>query len=243
MRLAVLSDIHSNADALQAVMTDIATQSPDLTVNLGDCLSGPLQADRTADLLIAAEWPTVRGNHDRWLTDPPDPDPQWDADARPLLSPAHLDWLRTLPATLTIGDAFLCHATPQDDVTRWLNHVTPQGHVAPNPLADIAARAQGIPQSLLLCGHSHVAEAVRLPDGRLIVNPGSVGVPGFVDAGASQGIVTGAPHARYAILDRTPHGWSVAFRMIPYDTAPAVALARARGRPDWAEVLETGWIA
>ena len=240
MRLAVLSDIHSNADALQAVIDDIATQSPDLTVNLGDCLSGPLQADRAADMLIAADWPTVRGNHDRWLTDPPDPDPQWDVDARPHLSPAHLGWVRALPATLTIGDVFLCHATPQDDVTRWLNHVTPQGHVAPNSLPDIASRAEGIPQSLLLCGHSHVAEAVRLPDGRLIVNPGSVGVPGFDDR--SHRIVTGAPHARYALLDQTTYGWSVTFRMVPYDTAPAVALARARNRPDWAEVLETGWI-
>lgn len=49
MRLAVLADIHGNADALEAVRADLARQSPDLVVNLGDCLSGPLEVERTAE--------------------------------------------------------------------------------------------------------------------------------------------------------------------------------------------------
>ena len=48
MRLAVLADIHGNLDALQAVLADLARQSPDLIVNLGDCLSGPLWPLETA---------------------------------------------------------------------------------------------------------------------------------------------------------------------------------------------------
>jgi predicted phosphodiesterase len=243
VRVAVLSDVHGNADALQAVVDDIARQAPDLTVNLGDCVSGPLDAGRAAAMQIAAGWPTVRGNHDRWIADPPNPDPDWDAWARPRLTPAQRDWLGALPATLRLGEVFLCHATPQDDVTRWLNDLTPGGIVAPRPLAWIAARAEGIDATLLLCGHSHVAEAVALPDGRLILNPGSVGCPGFVDHAMGHRIVTGTPHARYALADRGPRGWSVSFRAVPYDTAPAVALALARGQADWAEVLATGHIA
>ncbi len=86
MRLAVLADVHGNLDALHAVLDDLKTQSPDLTVNLGDCLSGPLWPAETADLLIGLGWPTVRGNHDRWLIAPPDPVGPWEADALPHLS-------------------------------------------------------------------------------------------------------------------------------------------------------------
>jgi Icc-related predicted phosphoesterase len=57
MKLAVISDIHGNLPALEAVLADIATQGVDQTVNLGDILSGPLQPAETADLLMAATSP------------------------------------------------------------------------------------------------------------------------------------------------------------------------------------------
>jgi len=66
MRLAVISDIHGNADALAAVLADVRAAAPDVVVNLGDCFSGPLDVARTADLLAGAGIAvTVRGNHDR----------------------------------------------------------------------------------------------------------------------------------------------------------------------------------
>ena len=71
MRLAVISDIHGNLPALEAVHAEIKTASPDLIVNLGDCLSGPLWPEETAQYLIAENWPTVRGNHDRALAEMP----------------------------------------------------------------------------------------------------------------------------------------------------------------------------
>ena len=69
-RLAVLADIHGKDGALAAVLVDVLDQSPDALVNLGDCFSGPLDAARTAYLLVGADFAvTVRGNHDRWLSD------------------------------------------------------------------------------------------------------------------------------------------------------------------------------
>ena len=65
MKLAVISDIHGNLTALEAVLADIATQGVDQTVNLGDILSGPLQPAETADLLMARNFTTIRGNHER----------------------------------------------------------------------------------------------------------------------------------------------------------------------------------
>ena len=65
MKFAVISDIHGNLLALQAVLADIARQGIEQTVNLGDILSGPLQPAETADLLMAQDFPTIRGNHER----------------------------------------------------------------------------------------------------------------------------------------------------------------------------------
>ena len=67
MKHAVISDIHSNLLALEAVLSDIARQGVDQTVNLSDILSGPLQPSETADLLMAQNFPTIRGNHERQL--------------------------------------------------------------------------------------------------------------------------------------------------------------------------------
>ena len=77
----------------------------------------------------------------------------------------------------------------------------------------------------------------------MVVNPGSVGCPGFEDdAPVYHRVEAGLPHAAYAILDRMPQGWAVTFRRIPYDSRRAVARAAARGYADWASVLATGFL-
>ena len=244
-RLAVLADIHGNADALAAVLVDVLDQSPDAIVNLGDCFSGPLDVARTAHLLAGAGFAaTVRGNHDRWLADPNAMD-DWDKRAVTQLSPDTLAWLASLPATAIVDDAFLCHATPQDDLSYWLEAYTPDGTARRAPLDKITARAKDIPQSLMLCGHTHIARAVRLAEGRLVVNPGSVGCPGFTDhsAPSPRHVCAGTPFAAYAILTRKGTDWTVDHRLVPYDTKSAVARARAAGFGDWVQALETGWIS
>ncbi len=244
MRIAVLADVHGNIDALRAVIDDIDRQSPDLTVNLGDCLSGPLWPVETADLLIGLGWPTVRGNHDRWLSTPPDPVGSWEAGVLPVLTAAHFAWLARLPARLALGEAFLCHATPSSDLTCWLHHVRPDGTFAPSPLSRVTAFAEAIDHPLIFCGHTHVAAAARLPDGRLIVNPGSVGCPGYADDyPVPHRVEAGTPHACYALVDRCGSDWSVTFRRIAYDTGRAARRAAERNHADWAAVLSTGWLA
>ena len=241
MRIAVLSDIHGNADALAAVMLDLAEQSPDQTFNLGDCFSGPLDVARTADLLAELNASTVRGNHDRALIGGAAHD-LWDAAAAPFMPRAALDWIATLPQTLHQGAVFACHATPQDDATFWTEAMV-GGKPERNSLAKIEALAGDIRAEVLLCGHTHVARSLRLGDGRLVVNPGSVGCPGFVDRDLNPAYVmsVGVPHASYAILDRSARGWTINLRQVPYDTTPAIA--RAADYPDWVAALGTGWAA
>uniref|UniRef100_UPI000577E5C0 metallophosphoesterase family protein n=1 Tax=Bradyrhizobium japonicum TaxID=375 RepID=UPI000577E5C0 len=138
---------------------------------------------------------------------------------------------------------FLCHATPDDDEVYWLDTVHPDGTVALSPLDRIEQFAQGITQSLILCAHTHLARAVRLRDGRLIVNPGSVGSPGYRDVHPFPHVVeAGTPHARYAILELVDGVWQVTFRHVAYDHEAMAALARRNNQPDLANALATGWI-
>lgn len=245
MRLAAIADIHGNALALQAVLADISALGITDIVNLGDSLSGPLEPGRTADILLGLDLPSVLGNHDRYLVAlDGGAMHEWEADAFGQLAPAHLDWLRRLPPTLVWRDeVFLCHATPADDNRYWLEGVSPDGHVHLKPLAEIEALADGIGQALVLCGHSHLPRAVTLSDGRLIVNPGSVGCPAYRDvAPHDHRVEAGTPLASYAILEQSAGAWQPTFRQIAYDHRAMSALAASKGRSDWARALATGWL-
>ncbi len=70
-------------------------------------------------------------NHDRYLIEHAESAMHsWEADAFPQLTPEHLDWLKTLPFSLVWhADVYLCHATPKDDQTYWLEVVKPDGSV------------------------------------------------------------------------------------------------------------------
>ncbi|KQY19571.1 metallophosphoesterase family protein [Rhizobium sp. Root482] len=245
MKTAVIADIHGNDLALEAVLADIAAQGISDVINLGDHLSGPLNAARTADLLMARDFPSIRGNHDRWLVSlAPAELGRSDRAAHDELQPLHLDWLRSLPATLVHRDEiFLCHGTPASDVQYWLEDVTPEGVVRLSDRQRIEAGAAGTDFPVILCGHTHVSRAIRLADGRLVVNPGSVGCQGYRnDTPVPHKVETGSPDASYAILSEKNGQWDVAFRRVPYDHAAMVCLALARGRQDWASVLATGWL-
>src|SRR4030095_16122295 len=69
MRFAAIADVHGNCVALEAVLADIAGIGIREVVNLGDHVSGPLEARRTADLLIERGFPSIRGDQDRRLVE------------------------------------------------------------------------------------------------------------------------------------------------------------------------------
>ena len=245
MKFAAIADVHGNCVALEAVLADIAEIGITEVVNLGDHVSGPLEARRTADLLIERGFPSVRGDQDRRLV-------ELDAAAggasdRPdykQLDRKHLDWLASLQPTKVFQDeVFLCHGAPRNDTTYWLDRVTDSGIVHASPIEDIEAEAFGVPGSLILCGHTHIPRVVRLRDGRLVVNAGSVGCPGYEGRKpVPHTVELGMPDACYAILEHKPSGWSVTFRYVPYDHASMADMAGRNGVPVWASALATGWV-
>jgi predicted phosphodiesterase len=244
-RFAAIADIHGNADALAAVLADIESQDITSIVNLGDHFSGPLAARETAEMLLDSNIVSIRGNHDRWLMEKTfETMGPSDRAAFSQLTEAHLEWLRERPATLEIGDEiFLCHGTPSSDTAYWLETVSADGIVSFRDRNGIAKEAEGVSASLILCGHTHLPRRVDLHDGRTVVNPGSVGCPGYDDDFPAYHVMqTGAPTACYAIVEKRGEGWLTAFRQVPYDTMRMSGLARDAGRPEWASALSTGWV-
>lgn len=243
MRIAVISDVHGNLAALEAVMADIAAQGVDLVVNLGDLLSGAVLPRETADLLMNLGLPTVRGNHERQLlTLRPEQMGLSDRHAHEAITTRHRTWLAGLPLTLEVADGVLAfHGSPTDDLTYLLETVEEGGArpATPTEVTERLGRFAGTP--LLLCGHTHLQRATRLDTGALVLNPGSVGWPAYGDDHPHPHVMeAGTPHARYAIASRADGRWTGEFRAVEYDWAGAAEIAEANRRPDVARALRTG---
>lgn len=238
--VAVISDIHGNRWALEAVLADIEREGIASILNLGDVFYGPLDPAGTADILLEKDIPTVRGNEDRILLEPEETLSRTEAFTRHCLSDEHLGWLASLPLQLRVGDILMFHGSPNADTDYFLWQVTEQGAIpqTPRPVNDWAGEPSA---SLILCGHDHVPRHLILDDGTEIVNPGSVGLPAYWDDVPFPHVMkTGTPHARYAIIHDTGNGREISLRKVPYDRATAAAAADKNGRPDWAEWLLTG---
>jgi predicted phosphodiesterase len=243
MRLAIVSDIHGNLPALQAVLADIAIRGADAIVNLGDSLSGPLLPLETAEFLMAQPWVQLAGNHERQLLDF-DPQRRGRADrfAHARLTSAVFEWMARLrPAQAFDREVFLCHATPASDLVYLLESFNGEW-LRPAGAAEVEQRLGDCTAPVVICGHSHVPRIMRSPRGQLLVNPGSVGLQAFA-AGEPQPhrVETGGTDARYAIVERGAAGWAAQLLAVPYDHAAAAELAAANGSADWAFALRTGY--
>lgn len=223
----MISDVHGNAFALEAVLRDLHEAAPDLTVNLGDQVEGSADPARAAALqldLARAGALEVRGNNEEKL---------WPGGRRSPLSreygawleahvdPALLARLAALPLTARAldGALFACHGTPESawDSLLWVWQPEGEGggfYRARDP-RELCALVEPLGAEVVLCGHTHRPGATRVGD-TLVVN-----------AGAVSDQVDGDPRARWTLLTRGRDGWSVEFRTVPYDIEAAVRWSEA----------------
>jgi putative phosphoesterase len=237
LKIAVISDIHGNLTALEAVLRDVAGQNPDATICLGDlAYKGPQPAECT-DRIRQLGIPCVHGNTDLYLLHcaniaPTRPLPedvnmpgylQWHVDR---LGPDHLAYLAGLPFD---------HRIDVDGVRIRFVHANPQDAVTPlrptSPLEKIQALTANVEADWLVMGHIHSPFVFRFA-GNLLVNTGAVGFSLDYDWRAS-----------WALLD-TATG-SVTLRRVTYSIDDAVAAAEAAGFPfgaDWyRKALQMGY--
>ena len=176
--VAVLSDVHGVLPVLEAVLAEADVRAADLVVVTGDHAAGPMPVE-TLDVLtgLGERGLLVRGNADRELADiaagsaSPHPESVW---AAAQLRPDQLDRLAGLPHPVTLdvagfGPVVFCHGTPRDDEEVVLVDSPPERWAAVLGELDHEVRT-------VVCGHTHMP-FVRLVDRRLVVNPGSVGMP------------------------------------------------------------------
>jgi predicted phosphodiesterase len=248
MRIAVVSDIHGNLPALQAVCEEIDALRPDLVLNLGDIVSGPLWPRETAEWLMARNWPTIAGNHERQALAAAAGAGDEDAFTAAEITPPQRDWLAALPAAVALaeGAVYCFHGIPGDDLSGLMETVTPglgrDGYpgIRAATDAEVRARLANVAGEVVLCGHTHVPRAIRL-DGRLIVNPGSVGRPAYDhDQPFDHVVETGSPHARWALVERRARGWQGQLRLTAYDWEASASRAASLGFAAWAGQLQTG---
>jgi predicted phosphodiesterase len=210
-RLALLSDIHANLPALEAVAADIDRIAADAVYVLGDMINGCAWPAETLDFIAGRGWPMLIGNHDDAVAQlgAPRMEPRY-ADrtyyanlwwTRARLRPAHLALIESLPRELRLTfDAAppvrLLHGLP-GNFFAGLRPDSPDGWVE--------EQLHHVPEPTVVDGHTHFPMARRV--GRWqIVNTGSAGAP-----------FDGDPRPSYALLDHGATGWRAAIRRVEYD--------------------------
>ena len=227
MRVAILSDIHGNAVALEACLADLAAAGgADRIVAAGDlCMDGP-RPRKVLRRLKEAGAHVVRGNTDRMIA-LEDPN-AYDADDREsiiwqrgALGQDWVAWLGAAPMTVTIGSGadglLIAHATPKRD----------DEHIWPDASDEqLEAITDGVVAQTMAFGHLHVPY-VRTWRGRTFVNVASAGLP-----------KDGDPRAHYAILTQRTGGWSVRSRRVAFDVDRVERQIRKSGMPNIDERLD-----
>ncbi|HEX4836577.1 MAG TPA: metallophosphoesterase family protein [bacterium] len=206
MRIAILSDVHGNVRALEAVLADMRRRGPfDQIINGGDLAFGGPRPREAMDLLMREQYPTVRGNTDEWVAGAPG-EPEFVSKAvvtwtREHLTSGHLAFLRNLPLSHRVEPPggpplVVVHATP----------VSTTEVLAPDAPVDVVARAfEQARTRTLAYGHIH-RPYVRDAAGGLVVNVGSVGFP-----------FDGVPRSAWAVFTLEGGRWSAEIVRVAYD--------------------------
>ncbi|MGH2788998.1 MAG: metallophosphoesterase family protein [Actinomycetota bacterium] len=215
MSIAVISDIHGNLMALDAVLTDIESQGAGEIWCGGDIAwGGPWPQECIARVQDACSV-TIKGNTDIWVTGDPQGVPESARDEHKALAAAHdiseeeARWLLNLPLGHSgQGSVLLVHGTPQ----------TPFDGPMPDDPAARFAPYQDQAQ-IVVYGHVHRAFTRRLADGTIVCNTGSVGLPMDGD------------RATYLLLHHDGPDWVLIHRQVNFDRRAAIAHARRMEGP------------
>jgi diadenosine tetraphosphatase ApaH/serine/threonine PP2A family protein phosphatase len=215
VRIAALYDIHGNAPALEAVLSEI--KDVDLILIGGDVVWGPWPGETLAMLQALRNTRFILGNTDRDVYERAPNGKHindWCADR---LTSDQLDFLRSWPATLSIDGVLFCHGSPRSDTDR-ITMATPAERVL--------EWCNGVNEKTIVCGHTH-AQFERRLEGRMIIAAGSVGNP-FGDPGGYWATFDSKWQLRFTRYDTM----AVARRILASRFPRAERLARELRAPD-----------
>jgi len=231
MRVALISDLHGNRVALQAVLRDIERRPVDRIVCLGDVATLGPAPDRVVETLAELGCLCILGNHDEFLLDPDLihsytelPVIVGSVDAtRAAMNGSSLAFLRTFQRSSELD---------LDGTALSVFHGSPRSHMedllATTP-AELLDQALGERRATVMAGgHTHI-QMLRQHRGTLLVNPGSLGLP--FESYASGGPPVVLPHAEYATVEAAGGAASVALHRVPLDRAALLTQAEGWDNP------------
>lgn len=242
--IAILSDIHGNRWALEAVLEDLNKRGIKQIFNLGDSLFGPLDPKGTLELLKLQNVISVSGNEDRIIFDM-----SIDGKTSPTLNYVRseldaddIDWLARQPSIFSVDKKFLLfHGTPKNNCEYLIYNVGEKGISYKNE-NDQLHLLQDYNEKFILCGHDHTPNIIKFSDNSLVINPGSVGLQAYDDdIPFFHKIENGNPYARYTVFYEHKNKFKIVQVTLPYDFEKAAKKAENNNRPDWARWLRTGW--
>lgn len=232
VRIALISDIHGNEVALQAVVERMAKAGVDQVVCLGDVATLGPRPGRVLAMLRELACPCILGNHDEFLLDPDLIHTYTEAPViveavdwcRSQLSAEDLSFVRTFQPRLELAlDAhhrlLLFHGSPGSHMDDLL---------ATTPPDELDRLLSGHRATVMAGGHTHI-QMLRQHRGMLIVNPGSVGLP-FEEyvAGRPPTLMT---HAEYAIVEARGGSIRVTLERVPLDRSALRDVVRNSDNP------------
>lgn len=239
MRIALISDIHGNDIALEAVLKDIKQSSVDQIFFLGDIATLGPNPCRAIEILRELNCTCIMGNHDAFMLSP---GLIQKYTGEPVILDA-VDWCRhqlAEPDLEFIGSFRPLFEVPlDDDLVLLLYHGSPRSYVedilATTPSEVLDEILDGFTATVMAGGHTHL-QMLRQHHGMLMVNPGSVGLPfkDFVNRQRPQVL----PHAEYAIVDASHGNIEIALRRLPLDKKLLREAAHASKNPFRAMLLE-----
>jgi putative phosphoesterase len=240
--IAILSDIHGNSLALREVLKDIKRRGIKRIINLGDSLYGPLDPKGTFELLVEEDILSISGNQDRFILENLDCKSEFETleYVKSQMNEHTISWLKSLAFDYEISDEiYACHASPQSD-TIYLLEKLETHRVSIHEGEELDRILKDIQQKVVICGHSHVAKIVAT-DNKLIVNPGSVGLPAYDDdLPIYHKMENYNPSSNYVVMSKSDDSMKLERISLEYDFEKAARLAEANNRHDWAKWIRTG---
>jgi len=232
MRVALISDIHGNKVALDAVMADIADNRCDQVVCLGDVATLGPDPRGVIDVLKRAGCPCILGNHDAFMLDEQLIHTYTEA---PVVVEA-VQWCRNQlePEDFAFLEGFVDGLTLDlgNGQTLQLFHGTPTSHMidllATTAPDELDGMLDGHRATVMAGGHTHI-QMLRQHKGILLVNPGSVGQPFHEYVFGAVPRLMG--HAEYAIIEGVDDTVNVNLRRVSVDRAAAVAAVEPTDHP------------
>jgi len=233
MKIALISDIHGNLPALEAVYKSIKEKGISEIYNLGDSLYGPLWPEETAQFLIRNNVKSIMGNEDEELLKD-STENETEKYTLSQLSESSLNWIRSLPGIYENENITLFHGRPNDNRKYLLERIC-NGRIEIKSNEELEEIVKNIKTKYLGFGHSHLERILVLKE-KILINPGSVGWPAFSDDKPKHEIETFNNFAKYVIIDNE----NIEICNIAYDYKSACKRAKKNNRNDWLRYLEYG---